>query len=37
MGGLVVLIVLGNRAVLNIGFLYRNKERSFFCKGSRKL
>jgi len=28
MGGLVVLVVLGNRAVLNIGSLCGSKERS---------
>jgi len=28
MGKLVVLVVLGNRAVLSIGFLYKSKKRS---------
>jgi len=28
MGGLVVLVVLGNRAVLSVGSLYRSRERS---------
>jgi len=28
MGGLVVLVVLGNQAVLSIGFLYGSRERS---------
>jgi len=28
MGGLVVLVVLENRAVLNIGSLYKSRERS---------
>jgi len=29
MGGLVVLVVLGNRAVLSVGSLCRSRERSF--------
>jgi hypothetical protein len=30
MGGLIILIVLGNLVMLNIGSLYKSKEYSFF-------
>ena len=32
MGGLVVLVVLGNQAVLSVGFLYGSKECSLLQK-----